>query len=272
MAYRSKIRMSIGWIYPIGIFSSYILLLLEFEIRKHFRDDLPGLEGLPYITIILVALMFIVLGIVQWFRYRNWIYPGLGLLMGITTAQISLIFPDNDDPGILMLTYFISFILIFLFVLLNWNSFYGHERFEINSRRLFRLASERIQKAENGYTARPYSGGRIDCTRDELLGFVRFLQGNYVVRAFYYEKYVCLSFSMNKSLIAINEGSEVSHVIIGNDGNVTVKVSDRDYRDYREKLSFDKLCESLSGIFIRFMEYYKGGLESRIMVELKSAR
>jgi hypothetical protein len=77
---------------------------------------------------------------------------------------------------------------------------------------------------------------------------------------------------MNKSLIAINEGSEVSHVIIGNDGNVTVKVSDRDYRDYREKLSFDKLCESLSGIFIRFMEYYKGGLESRIMVELKSAR
>ncbi|MCU0377202.1 MAG: hypothetical protein MUC78_02995 [Bacteroidales bacterium] len=272
MGYRSKIRMSIGWIYPIGIFTSYILLFLEFEIRKQLRHNFPGLEGLPYITIILVALMFIVLGIVQWFRYRNWIYPVLGILMGITTAQVSLIFPHYDDPGIVKLTYFISFIFIILFVLINWHSLYGHERFEINSRRLFRLASERIQKAENGFTARPYSGGRIDCTKDELIGFARFLHGNYIVRPFYYENYVCLSFSMNKSLMAINEGNEVSHVIIGNDGSVTVKVSERDYRDYRERLSFDKLCESLAGIFIRFMEYYKGGLESRIMVELKAAR
>jgi hypothetical protein len=272
MAYRSKIRMSIGWIYPIGIFSSYILLLLEFEIRKQLRHDLPGLDGLPYITIILVALLLIVLGFVQWFRYRSWIYPALGFLFGIATAQVSLIFPEYDDPGIIKLTYFINFILIILFVLINWHSIYGHERFEINSRRLFRLASERVYKAENGFTSRPFSGGRIDCTRDELLGFVRFLQGNYIVRPFYYENYVCLSFSMNKSLMVINEGSEVSHVIIGYDGNVTIKVSDRDYRDYRERLSFDKLCESLSGIFIRFMEYYKGGLESRIMVELKSAK
>ncbi len=50
--------------------------------------------GVPYITIILVALMFIVLGIVQWFRYRNWIYPVLGFLMGITTAQASFVFPE----------------------------------------------------------------------------------------------------------------------------------------------------------------------------------
>jgi len=34
MSYRSKIRMSIGWIYPIGILSSYILLLIENELRS----------------------------------------------------------------------------------------------------------------------------------------------------------------------------------------------------------------------------------------------
>jgi hypothetical protein len=196
----------------------------------------------------------------------------LGFLIGITTAQISFIFPHNDSPGIFKLTYFSCFILIILFVLINWNAFYSHERFEINSRRLFRLASERIFRTEDGYTGRPYSGGKTECSRDELLGFVRFLHGNYIVRPFYDENSVCLSFSMNTSLVVIKEGREVSHVIIGYDGSVTVKVSDRDYRDYRERLSFDQLCASFAAIFTRFFDYYRKGLDSRIMVELKSVK
>ncbi len=175
MSYKSKIRMSIGWIYPIGIFSSYIFILLEFGLRRLLRQGGDEFDGLPYITIILVALMFIVLGIVQWFRYRNWIYPVLGFLIGITTAQVSVIFPHHNTPEIFKLTYFICFILIILFIIINWTSFYSHERFETNSRRLFRLASERIYKTEDGYTERPYSGRKADCTKDELLGFVRFL-------------------------------------------------------------------------------------------------
>jgi hypothetical protein len=77
---------------------------------------------------------------------------------------------------------------------------------------------------------------------------------------------------MNTSLLVINEGREVSHVIIGYDGTVTVKVSDKDYRDYHERLSFDQLCASLADIFTRFLDYYKKGLESRVMIELKSAK
>ena len=46
---------------------------------------------------------------------------------------------------------------------------------------------------------------------------------------------------MNTSLIVINEGKETSHVIIGFDGSVIVKISDKDYHDYRERLSFDQL-------------------------------
>jgi hypothetical protein len=272
MSYRSKIRMSIGWIYPIGIFSSYILLLLEFELRKMLRQEGSDIVGIPYFTILLVCLMFIVLGIVQWFRYRNWIYPVLGFLIGITTAQVSFIFPHNSNPGIFKLTYFICFILIILFILINWSSFYSHERFEANSRRLFRLASERIYRNDDGYTERPYSAGKAECSRDELLGFVRYLHANYIVRPFYYETYICLSFSMNKSLTVINEGMETSHVIIEFDGSVIVKVSDKDYRDYRKRLSFDLLCSSIAGTFIRFIDYYKAGLESRILTELKSAK
>lgn len=186
--------------------------------------------------------------------------------------QISFIFPNYDEPGIFKLTYFICFILIILFILINWNSFYTHERFETNSRRLFRLASERIFQTDDGYTGRTFSGGKIECTRDELLEFVRYLHGNYIIRPFYYENQVCLTFSMNNSLLVIKEEREVSHAIIGYDGNLTIKVAEKDYRDYRERLSFNQLCISLTEIVVRFMDYYQKGLESRIMIELKSGR
>ncbi|MBN2632777.1 MAG: hypothetical protein JXR66_04410 [Bacteroidales bacterium] len=77
---------------------------------------------------------------------------------------------------------------------------------------------------------------------------------------------------MNKSLVVIHEGKEVSHVLIGYDGSISVKVSDKDYSDYKERLSFDQLCASPGEIFIRFFEYYKQGFDSRIMIELKSGR
>lgn len=272
MKNRTGIRMSIGWIYPIGILTSYILLILEFELRQYLLQEGYNITGVPYFTIFLVALMFIVLGIIQWYRYRNWIYPVLGFIVGITTAQVSFLYPHSNSPGIVKMTYFISFIILVVFVVVNWNTIYFHERFEINSRRLFRLASQLIYRSENGFTERPYSGGRIECTRDELLGYARYLHGNFIAMPFYYEDSICLSFSMNKSLMVISDGKEVSHVIIGFDGSITVKVSERDYLDYRTRLSFDQLCASIRDIFSRFLDYYRKGLESRIAIELKSAK
>jgi len=271
MRYRSGIRMSIGWIYPIGIFTSYILLILEYEFRKYLIGAGHYMTGVPYITILLVALMFCILGIIQWIRYRNWIYPVLGFLCGLTTGQVSFFFPHYDS-GIFKITYFISFIILILFILINWNTIYSHERFEINSRRLFRLASRLINSSDDGFTERPYSGGKVECTKEELLGFARYLHGNFIAMPFYYEDSICLSFSMNKSLMVISDGKEVSHVIIGFDGSITVKVSERDYLDYRTRLSFDQLCASIGDIFSRFLDYYRKGLESRIAIELKSAK
>lgn len=272
MKNRTGIRMSIGWIYPIGILTSYILLILEFELRRYLLQEGYNITGVPYFTILLVALMFIVLGIIQWYRYRNWIYPALGFIVGITTAQVSFLYPHSNSPGIVKMTYFISFIILVVFVVVNWNTIYFHERFEINSRRLFRLASQLIYRSENGFTERPYSGGRIECTRDELLGYTRYLHGNFIAMPFYYEDSICLSFSMNKSLMVISDGKEVSHVITGFDGSISVKVSERDYLDYRTRLSFDQLCASIGDIFSRFLDYYRKGLESRIAIELKSAK
>lgn len=270
MRYGSKIRMSLGWIYPIGILISYIFLILEVAIRKYLFGNGQDIGRLPYLTIILVSAFFIVLGIIQWFRYRNWINPVLGFLIGITTLQVSFIYGGFN--WIFKLIYFASFIIMVLFIIINWQSFYSEARFEINSRRLFRLASERIYDVSEGYTGRPYAAGQISFSKDELMGFVRFLHGNYVVRPFYYPETVSLAFSMNRSLVVIKDPSEVSHITISHSGEIRVTISEKDYRDYNERLSFDQLCSSTAEVFIRFFNYYKDGLESRIISELKSAR
>ena len=270
MSYGSKIRMSIGWVYPIGILISYILIIVELAIRKYLFGNGLDIGRLPYLTIFLVSAFFIVLGIIQWFRYRNWINPVLGFLIGITTLQISFIY--GGFGLIFKLSYFASFIIMVLFIIINWQSFYSETRFEINSRRLFRLASERIYEVDEGYTGRPYAAGQISFGKDELLGFVRFLHGSYVVRPFYHNDYVSLAFSMNKSLVVIKDPSEVSHIILNHNGEIRVIISEKDYRDYNERLSFDQLCSAMAEVFIRFFDYYKEGHESRIISELKSAR
>jgi hypothetical protein len=77
---------------------------------------------------------------------------------------------------------------------------------------------------------------------------------------------------MNKSLMVVEDPSEVSYVTMDSRGNISVKISEKDYRDYRHSFSFDQLCVSMAGVFTRFLEYYKNGHESRILSELKSAR
>ena len=163
-----------------------------------------------------------VLGIIQQFRYRNWIYPALGFIIGITTWQGAFFFSGFNE--IIKFTYLSSFIILILFILINWNSFYNHERLELNSRRLFRLAAERIYKTSDGYTERPFSAGKAQYTKDELLGLARFLHAKYIVHPFYLEDCICLAFSMNKSLVVVEEPSEVSHIILDHSGNMRVKI------------------------------------------------
>ena len=48
-------------------------------------------------------------------------------------------------------------------------------------------------------------------------------------------------------------------------GDVSVNISHRDYLNYNEELSFDKLCESLGNLFIEFMVMFQRGEGTRII-------
>jgi hypothetical protein len=270
MSYQSKLRWSIGLYYPVVIFSSYIFAILEIAFRKYLHNQGVDISTHPYFTYLLVGLFFILMGVIQWYKYKLWINPVLGFIIGILCFQAP--FGFGSGFSIFKITYAITFLIMVLFVIINWRAFYSQERFEINSRRLFRLAAELNNETGDGFTERPFSAGKAEFTKDELQGFSRFLNGRFVAKPFYYEDRIFLAFSMNKSLVMLDDPKEVSYAAFDYNGNVSVAISEKDYRQYVARFNFDRLCDSLAVVFKRFLEYYRQGLEQRIITELKGAR
>ena len=58
----------------------------------------------------------------------------------------------------------------------------------------------------------------------------------------------------------------------GNDGQVNVHISQRDYVHFREDLDFDQLCRSLADVFVDFLEMHRKGQDSRIMDRLDAMK
>ena len=270
MSNRSKLRMSVGLFYPIAIFSCYIIAISEWGIRSWLISEGMDIGQMPFLTYYICGAFFIVMGIYQWYKYRLWVYLVIGILVGFLCVQ---------GPGMIIsdyfftkASYFITFFIIVLFVILNWSTLYGQERYEINARRLFKLGAELIYETADGFTDRPFSAGEITFSKEELLGFSRFMEGKYVTRVFHEDETVFLTCSLNRSVLTIVNPREASHVSISKSGAMTVFITESDYRQYRRTYNFNQLCHSLGEVIKRFMEYYKDGLENRIITELKTAR
>jgi hypothetical protein len=175
-------------------------------------------------------------------------------------------------PKIFGVFYFVNLFIIALLIVMNWPLLHSQERFEANARRLFKLAVELVSETSNGYTHRPFAAGRIEINKEDLLGFVRFMNGKLIARAIRQKNLTYLIFSMNKSVLKVEEPSEVSYFEMTEGGELSVKISEKDYRQYRATFNFNQLNENMASVFFRFLDYYKSGNETRILTELKTAR
>lgn len=270
MLYKSKLKGSFGRIYPISMLILYILSMIEVYIRWQLQSSGHDILLVPSVSIILMGLFFIVMGFIQFYRYRLWVNVIIGLLFGV--GSILAIFVFSDTAHFFKIIYIVNALLVILLIIVTWPVLSGQERYESNARRLFKLASEHILETSNGFTERPFAAGKININQDDLLGFARFINGKYIARSIYTNDIIYLVFSLNKSVLKVIQPSEVSYLEINKDGNISVRISEKDYQRYRATFNFDQLCEKMSGVFIRFIEYYKNGNESRIISELKTAR
>jgi hypothetical protein len=252
----SKLKFPLGSVYPIALILTYIFALLEIMI-----------SGKPLYSIILFGTFFIVLGLIQYYRYRMPSYFFLGFLTGTSTwhSLIFMLAPDKTP-----VSFFINILIVGLFLIIFWSKLSAQERLVSNARRLFKLASGLINAVDGGYTNRPYSMGKVNISEIELKGFINFMESKFIVKAFVNNDVYHLGFSMGISPLVVSDSHKLSYVRIDKERNLSVRISSFDYMQYKEQISFDQLCQSMAEVFERYIAYYKEGKESRIMSELKS--
>ncbi len=213
------------------------------------------------------GVVFIIWGILQTMRTRLVFYALFGILCGTGAWHYELAAHMNT---IFSLPTFIVHLVIIIAVLLLWGVriFSQQEQLEANARSIFELAAENISETHDGYTSRPYATGNSMLDADVMRAFARFMDSSAVVKSQIDPNDVVLRFSMTTSPLANQDGSKISHVLFDRHGTISVVIAQSDYRQYKEQLSFDQLCQGVAEVFKRFLQYYQEGKESRIMAEL----
>ncbi len=140
-------------------------------------------------------------------------------------------------------------------------------------REVLELAAAEVEQAQNGYTGRPLPVGKTDFTQDHILGFAEFARRHLIAITYVGRDRV--------AFVPVREGNEPAFILGLKDdytdetwvcfdfaGNVSANVSQRDYLDFREALSFDKLCQSLGDLFVEFVGLFQRGESVRILDRL----
>lgn len=136
---------------------------------------------------------------------------------------------------------------------------------------ILELAARPVEGTEDGFTGRPYPAGKADYTRDEILRFARFMGKHTVAVPMEDDDGVVLVIPKNILFFYLfpRKGFENStYVSFGFDGRVSVNVAGRDYRKYREDLTFDRLCSSFVDMFRWFFDLHRRGKGGRILKAL----
>ncbi len=147
------------------------------------------------------------------------------------------------------------------------------KRLKWRGREVLELAAAAVEQAQNGYTGRPLPVGKTDFTQEHILGFAEFARRHLIAATYVGRDRV--------AFVPVREGKEPPFILglkgdytgetwvcFDFEGNVSANVSQRDYLDYREALSFDKLCQSLGDLFVEFVGLFQRGEGVRVIDRL----
>jgi hypothetical protein len=138
-------------------------------------------------------------------------------------------------------------------------------------REILELAARPIEGSDDGFTARPYPAGEASYTNEELAGFGRFLLRNVIAYPYIESDRAVFVVPRNMlpRLLGLARGyNDATYVSFGFDGKVAVHIAKKDYKQYREELTFDELCRSFAGLFEEFLGLYREGRSDRIIRRL----
>jgi len=214
------------------------------------------------------GMVLIFFGVYYYWKLRLIHFLILGFVLGLGGWHYEAV--EHMNTIFSPITLIIHLVILFITLFTTMPKINKAVKLEVHARKLFRLAAQQVLDVSNGFTKRPYSGGKTDADKNEILGLARYLCGKEILMYDAGPDMVTYAFSMNTSPLVDSQMNKVSYVSFDEDGNISVHISETDYKQYKNKLSFDQLCGSFVNMFKQFLEYYKDGNEDRIITEIKS--
>lgn len=163
------------------------------------------------------------------------------------------------------------FLIACMVLLLVWTVILAvTKRIKWRGREVLELAAASVEPAQNGYTDRPLPVGKTDLREPQIREFAEFAR-RHLVAATYTGKdrvaFVPVLMGREPAFILGLKGDPTAEtwVSIDFEGNVSAHISQRDYLEYREALSFDQLCQSLGNLFVEFAGMHQRGEGVRII-------
>ena len=275
MTYNTSIKQQINWNFWIPAIMFFLFLIIEDKaFGTYYSSWLYGLVlilvGILYSVrykLFQPALVICLIGLTVWHYFLATHFEANIYMLQLLGIDISIV-PENNPFS--LFTWIINAIVLFVLMAVTSPVLDKAFKLEKSALRIFKTAARTVYSATNGFTSRPYSAGSAEYTKEQIIGFTHYLSGKIIVFPVYRENGIYLTFSMRRSPLSIREPTEISYVYFDYEGKITVHISETDYRRYKAELSFDQLCESMSDVFKRFLNYYINNQESRIIPELKN--
>lgn len=220
------------------------------------------------------------------------------VVVSIITVMAALIhclsFTRTKNPSFLMAVLFYGFIFLglqlymipdrpetFLFVIgmiiLGGGLIYimATRRMKWRHREVLELAARPVSGSADGFTSRPFPAGEASYTKEELNAFTKFVLKHGIAFPNKEEDRTVLIINENifrHFLIKKKGVQKDTYVAFDADGQISVNIAEKDYKKYKEELTFDQLCQSLGNLFKEFLSLHQQGQEKKIIERLNALK
>ncbi|MBN1199899.1 MAG: hypothetical protein JXA23_11150, partial [Bacteroidales bacterium] len=221
------------------------------------------LFGFGALLILPIGLVYGITTLILFIRSWNWGYLVQGLFfLTLGALAVALVFKNHIHSAWSISLAIVSVSLLLIMIFLGFNRNLKWWSYEI-----LEMAALPVDDVQEGFTNRPMHVGQINCSRQELIRFARFLSRNLIaIPVVEADKVVFLIAHTRFKLITPNhQYASETYVCIHTTGNVTANISLEDYQKFKNTYAFDQLCHHLGVMFIRFYQAFREGKKETIL-------
>jgi len=151
--------------------------------------------------------------------------------------------------------------LLFMWVLIK-------RRIKWRYREVLELAARSVRSAKDGYTDRPFPAGEINVKPEQLESFSTFLSKHGIAWSIMENDKQVWVIPENLLFYLLGLKKDYQNetfVKTDENGNLSVKISQKSYRLYRQEYTFDHLNAALGNLFIHFLHLHEKGKDKEII-------